>query len=217
MTDRTPEDTSTEQVYDDTSKEVANASQKAEELIPLPKNFDEIAEALGIPKEIAAQISVTQIEQKSQEWSGPLPPPSVLQGYNEMVPDAAERILRMAEKNQDQQQEALQLEQGKQKLAAKAQELTETELDNSFRLKSEELSMSRWGLEKGILIGAGVLVLMLAGAFWLFTHDNNWGGSAILGVGVLGVLGRIVSPVLANRNNPNAHGNPDQDEKYPAN
>lgn len=33
----------------------------------------------------------------STTFSGPLPPPEVLKEYNEAVPDAAERILRMAE------------------------------------------------------------------------------------------------------------------------
>lgn len=37
---------------------------------------------------------------RAQEFSGPLPPPSVLQGYNDIVPDAAERILSMAEREQ---------------------------------------------------------------------------------------------------------------------
>nr|DAH82019.1 MAG TPA: putative membrane protein [Caudoviricetes sp.] len=33
-------------------------------------------------------------------WQGPLPPPSVLQGYDSVVSGAAERILAMAEKEQ---------------------------------------------------------------------------------------------------------------------
>ena len=33
--------------------------------------------------------------------SGPIPPPQILQQYNNIVPDAAERILRMAEKQSD--------------------------------------------------------------------------------------------------------------------
>ena len=34
-----------------------------------------------------------------QTYSGPLPPPAVLQHYNEVIPGAAERILVMAEQN----------------------------------------------------------------------------------------------------------------------
>ncbi len=32
------------------------------------------------------------------EWSGPLPPPQILQRYEEIVPGAADRILKMTEK-----------------------------------------------------------------------------------------------------------------------
>ena len=35
------------------------------------------------------------------EISGPIPPPQVLQQYNSIVPNAAERIIRMAEKQSD--------------------------------------------------------------------------------------------------------------------
>ena len=35
------------------------------------------------------------------EVSGPIPPPQILQQYNNIVPDAAERIIRMAEKQSD--------------------------------------------------------------------------------------------------------------------
>jgi uncharacterized membrane protein len=37
----------------------------------------------------------------AQSWKGPLPPPEVLKGYNEAIPDGAESILKLAE-NQSQ-------------------------------------------------------------------------------------------------------------------
>ena len=49
------------------------------------------------------QGSVVQA-QFSGTFSGPLPPPNVLTKYNEAVPDAAERILRMAEKQAEHRQ-----------------------------------------------------------------------------------------------------------------
>jgi uncharacterized membrane protein len=41
------------------------------------------------------------------EYSGPLPPPAVLQRYDQVVPGAAERILRMAE-GQSKHRQALE-------------------------------------------------------------------------------------------------------------
>lgn len=45
---------------------------------------------------VAAQISRT--------FSGPLPPPEILQRYNEIVPGAADRIIKMAESQQHHRQ-----------------------------------------------------------------------------------------------------------------
>jgi len=41
------------------------------------------------------------------EFSGPLPSPEAFMGYREVLPEAPDRILRMAEKEQDIRQEAI--------------------------------------------------------------------------------------------------------------
>lgn len=43
------------------------------------------------PRRVKLQGTYTEI-------SGPVPPPQILQHYNDVIPDAAERIMRMAEK-----------------------------------------------------------------------------------------------------------------------
>jgi uncharacterized membrane protein len=51
------------------------------------------------PFEQQQKESNTEITRfRAQAFAGPLPPPEVLAKYNEAVPDAAERILAMAEK-----------------------------------------------------------------------------------------------------------------------
>ena len=47
------------------------------------------------PNNPSKNITVT-----SQSWSGPLPPPAVLQGFNDVVPGSAETIIRMAQQQQ---------------------------------------------------------------------------------------------------------------------
>jgi uncharacterized membrane protein len=42
-------------------------------------------------------LGAQQIRQVIQEFSGPLPMPSMLQGYEDVVPGAAERIIKLAE------------------------------------------------------------------------------------------------------------------------
>lgn len=45
------------------------------------------------------QLAVT-----TQQYSGPIPPPNILEGFERIVPGSAERILRMAEQNSEHQQ-----------------------------------------------------------------------------------------------------------------
>ena len=49
----------------------------------------------SLPESVRAAVA------ESAAFSGPLPPPTMYRGYNEMLPGSAERILRMAEKEQD--------------------------------------------------------------------------------------------------------------------
>ena len=43
------------------------------------------------------QQTSQQVVQVTEQFSGPLPPPDVLERYNQVVPDAANRIIAMAE------------------------------------------------------------------------------------------------------------------------
>jgi uncharacterized membrane protein len=46
----------------------------------------------------------SQVLQYQQSFSGPVPPPEILEKYNRIVPNAAERILSMAEKQGEHRQ-----------------------------------------------------------------------------------------------------------------
>ena len=43
------------------------------------------------------QQNSQQVVQVTEQFSGPLPPPDVLERYNQVAPDAANRIIAMAE------------------------------------------------------------------------------------------------------------------------
>ena len=49
------------------------------------------------PNKQEVKASITQV----QQWSGPLPDPNSLARYNEVLPNAAERIMSMAEKEME--------------------------------------------------------------------------------------------------------------------
>ena len=71
---------------------VALLTQRINELAALPEDEKQ--------KEITAVISHTRT------FSGPLPTPEAFAKYNKVLPGAADRILRMAEKEQDTRHEA---------------------------------------------------------------------------------------------------------------
>jgi uncharacterized membrane protein len=50
------------------------------------------------------QNKPTQTQLIQQTFSGPIPPPTLLAEYNKVVPNAAERILAMAEKQSEHRQ-----------------------------------------------------------------------------------------------------------------
>lgn len=51
----------------------------------------------SLPPEVLQAVSVTM----QSQYSGPIPPPQVLKGYEEAIPGSGDRILSMAEKEQD--------------------------------------------------------------------------------------------------------------------
>lgn len=69
----------------------------------LPENIDAAEHVDENPISPKTDNGNTEIMRKEiraviSEFSGPLPPPSIIQGYENVVPGAAERILAMAEK-----------------------------------------------------------------------------------------------------------------------
>lgn len=50
-------------------------------------------------------VQQREITHVQEQYSGPIPPPEILNGFNQIVPGAAERILVMAEENGRHQRE----------------------------------------------------------------------------------------------------------------
>lgn len=73
------------------SKEIKNSETKS-----LNDNQDQYTEIEKV---------VSLLYQQIQHFSGPLPSPEMLKKYNEILPNAAERVFRMAEKAQDHYEE----------------------------------------------------------------------------------------------------------------
>ena len=58
-------------------------------------------------------LKATVAHREVTQWQGPLPPPESLERYNDILPDAAERIMAMAEKEMEHRhkREDIMLEQ----------------------------------------------------------------------------------------------------------
>ena len=74
-----------------------NQSEKKQEILEAPDVEVEEKE-----KEHVRQVVAEVIR---SEFSGPIPPPSIIKGYEEILPGSADRILAMAEKQSDHRQE----------------------------------------------------------------------------------------------------------------
>lgn len=73
-----------------------------------PKKHKSVAKTTSSPAKANSYDNsnhnpVAQIQQST--FSGPIPPPSILEGYEQLIPGAADRILKMAESDARHQQE----------------------------------------------------------------------------------------------------------------
>ncbi len=47
--------------------------------------------------------TITQVKAHFQQFSGPIPPPEMMRAYEDVLPGSADRILKMAEREQERQ------------------------------------------------------------------------------------------------------------------
>jgi len=88
-------------VLSESSDEHDDTERKLEEIVRpiIEGKFGEKANVDEVSEEISRVISL--VFQKQQVFSGPLPPPKHLAEYEKIVPGAAERIILMAEREQE--------------------------------------------------------------------------------------------------------------------
>lgn len=97
-------------------------------------------------------------------FEGPLPPPSMLEHYNEIVPGAAERILAMAEQNGEHRRGL-----------------------ESYAVRAEHRRSIA-----GLVAGSVVAVAMLGCGTWVTLEGHAAVGIAIIGLDVGSIVGTFV-------------------------
>lgn len=100
-------------------------------------------------------------------WSGPLPPPSLLGHYDEIIPGSAERILTMAEKEQSHRHE-----------------LEMSELRENVKLAKGD----HWQIFFGQIFAFVIAItFILTGAFLVY-HGAQLAGAFLSSIGVVSIV-----------------------------
>lgn len=145
-------------------------SENKNEIINLEQELDQIMKDPEIKddkkQKILHILKATSVT-KSSSFMGPIPPPEILEGYNSVVKNGAERIITLAEK---QSSHRMQLE------------------DHAIK---EELRQSRLGQIFGFILGfTGILC---ATALSFFGHEavaGTFGSVTIIGLVTVFVIGK---------------------------
>ncbi len=106
-----------------------------------------------IPQSQPRSESSTLTQVQTEFFSGPIPPPSYLARYNDVVPGGADRILSMAER-QSSHRESLETKV----------------VDGGLRAQ-------RQGMNRAFILA---LVVVLGGIYLMATGKSGWGFAAII-------------------------------------
>lgn len=126
------------------------------EIDVIPEDVKPILKGMPIKDQ---QIMVRALVSVSRTFAGPIPPPDLLAGYNDIIPDGAERILRMAEKQSDHRMEMEKTVIGR------------------------ELNQSGRGQNYAVIIV--ILVLLISAALIYTDHDLAGGALGVVDLGAI--------------------------------
>ena len=122
-------------------------SEDPQELEGIP---EEILEAM--PEEVREKVLQAVLIRRAEYFQGPLPHPTILKGYEEVLPGSADRILKLTEQ---QRQHQIEMERA---------------------IVHSDIWMERLGLAAGF-----ILALILAiGGIWLSAQGKQLTGLAVL-------------------------------------
>lgn len=126
-----------------------------------------------------------QSEVKTQTFSGPIPPPQVLEQYNKIVPNAAERILKMAE-DESAHRRSQDIMILNANMTAQARQLDISERQTKSIFKSDTI---------GQILGFLVCLAAISGSVYLAANNQPYVAAALT-VLPLGAIIRALLPRL---------------------
>ncbi len=129
-------------------------------------------------------LSVNQ-KQLVQYYTGPLPDPNTLKAYEEHLPGTAERIIRMAEKDQEIKNKVIEQEQNRNDLIAK-------------NAHEENMAQIRAG---SVFVYSLIFIslLFVACGFYMYLIDKNIYGLLVASPSMLMYLAYAIKYIFPSR------------------
>ena len=132
------------------------------------------------------------IEIVSTRWAGPIPPPDELRQYDDLIPGAAERIMRMweAQASQRIQAENRRIDQDDRRIAQDDRRIQQDDRRIEIEGKRVQVESKRGYL--GLAFGFAISLLLIAIGAYVVVWGNPWVGVAIIGVDIAAIAGIFV-------------------------
>ena len=124
----------------------------------------------------SGQTAVIRQERVLQEtWHGPIPPPSALEAFRQLVPDAPERILSMAEEEGRVRREQMQKDH-----------------DSENRSKEVDIREYHNDVKRGQCYAFVILLLIISGAIACALKGREKASIAIASMGAVGIVSNFI-------------------------
>ncbi len=108
-------------------------------------------------------------------WQGPIPSPAVLEHYNSIVPNAAERILTMAEEEARIRRDQVQKDH-----------------DSENRVKESDVNQYHSDVKRGQYLAALVMLGIVAAVVVCAAFKQEKAAIAVAGMGAVGIVSSFV-------------------------
>lgn len=138
------------------------------------------------------QSQSVEIVATAISWQGSLPPPSMLQQYDDALPGAAERIMRMAEAQENHriQAENRRIKQDDRRIEQDDRRIAQDDRRIEIEGKRVQVESKRGYL--GLAFGFAISLLLIAIGAYVVVWGNPWVGVAIIGVDIAAIAGIFV-------------------------
>lgn len=152
-------------------------SKKLEQIL---KNYPELNSLPADQRQEVLHKIEQSISISASNFSGPIPPPDILNGYNKIIKNGADRIIKMAEKEQEHRH---QLNLKDQESQTKLIETDIKEQEREFYLKVA-----------GMILGFILAIAFIGASVYLSLNGHDAVATAIIAV-----IGTIVSIFVLGR------------------